>query len=173
MNPLEEVLEWYEVACESHTAVAHALDNHPDSFPENSIFALQSTKDWKELILKTRTEIDDLTVVSLVSIFEQIVIDHLQAVVDSTINQIKDSFAHQVLENRYRLYPPERWRFVDILDLFKTEIDPRLVGEVKESYKYRSWVAHGRRQLKPPTVHPYTAYDCLTDFLNTTGLMQR
>lgn len=168
MNPLEEVLEWYEVVCETQRAVAHALDNHPDSFPENSIFALQSTKDWKELLLRTRAEIDDLTVLSLVSILEQTVIGRLQAVVDHTMKQITDSFAQRVLS--YRLYPPERWRFTDILDLFKAEIDPHLVGEVKEIYRYRNWVAHGRKGVKPVAVDPSTAYQRLSGFLQTAGL---
>jgi len=69
----------------------------------------------------------------------------------------------------------EKKRFTDLLDLYKSKVDSDLIGEVKTIYKYRNWVAHGKRYIKPAEVSgldPYLAFEVLTEFLKEADLIR-
>lgn len=59
----------------------------------------------------------------------------------------------------------ERWRFLDILDLFKGIMDSQIIGNAKKAYKYRNWVAHGKKTPKSESLDPIIAFNVLNEFI--------
>jgi hypothetical protein len=54
--------------------------------------------------------------------------------------------------------------FFRILEVYKPD-DAGLIEEVNQVRRYRNWVAHGRRSLRPALVDPRAAFDRLGRFL--------
>lgn len=66
----------------------------------------------------------------------------------------KDEITKRVTD--YTLQLAERGCFYDIIDLFKSSVATQLIGMVKQVYKYRNWVAHGKHIDKnPPEIDPH------------------
>ena len=70
MNPLRNVLKWYEVARDSQTAVSELIDTIPDKFPSSLVFAALTPREAKDILRAARNELDDLTILSLVSVLD-------------------------------------------------------------------------------------------------------
>lgn len=57
----------------------------------------------------------------------------------------------------------EYWRFDEILDLFKPDLDVDLVGRVKQIKRYRDWIAHRNTDKTVPSqAAPDAAFEVLT-----------
>jgi hypothetical protein len=65
----------------------------------------------------------------------------------------------------------DRNRMDDLADLFLSAVGPVVVAQVGNIRTYRHWLAHGRRWAQPPTVTPQVAYQTLTAFLRSAGLI--
>lgn len=163
MRPLNEVLEWHKVTRACYRTVAKNLNASPGSFPLDNIFVSKPVHEIRTSLSIAVSELDDLTVVALVSVFEQQVLDYLRTTTATTIRNSSDPFENSVM--KYALKRAENWRFPDILDFFKPVVGSTLAGEAKQIYQYRNWVAHGRRKEKPVSVDPLTAYKRLAEFM--------
>ncbi len=60
--------------------------------------------------------------------------------------------------------------FEDILDLFDPPVPKPVIGNVKQAYQYRNWVAHGKRAIRSLVLTPQDVYDRLTIFLNESRI---
>lgn len=168
MKPLDEVIDWYQIASDSQRVVSRLLDA-PSEFPRDSVFALKPLSEARRLLETAAGELDDLAVLSLASLFEKVLLDHLMLVAERTIRDHSvEPFARSVCE--YAFEKADRWHFPDVLDLFKSIVGSGVVGDVKQVYEYRNWVAHGRRKLKPLALDPREAYQRLSEFLERAGL---
>lgn len=164
MNKLEEIMKWYKLTIESQRITSKILNSSPEIVPLDSSLAEYTLSDAKEILLKAENELNDLTVLSLVSVFEQSILDYLKNLGKETVEKEEEILSKSVL--KYALKNSDRWHFKDVLDIFKSVLDAELVGSVKQVYEYRNWVAHGRRETISVTrVDPETAYDRLNEFL--------
>lgn len=164
MNKLQEIIKWYKVTIESQRLTLKILSSSPEIVPLDSSLAAYKLSEAKEILLKAENELSDLTVLSLVSVFEQSVLDYLKDVGKETVEKEEEMLCKSVL--KYALKNSDRWHFRDVLDIFKSIISVELVGNVKQVYDYRNWVAHGKKETTSITnIDPEVAYDRLSEFL--------
>jgi hypothetical protein len=78
MNKLEEIMEWYKLTIESQRVTLKILNSSPELVPLDSSLAEYKLSEAKKILLKAENELNDLTVLSLVAVFEQLVLDYLK-----------------------------------------------------------------------------------------------
>lgn len=144
MNNLEEIMKWYKLTIESQRVTLKILNSSPEIVPLDSSLAEYTLSEAKEILLKAVNELNDLTVLSLASVFEQSVLGYLKSLGKETIEKEEKILSKSVL--KYALKNSDRWHFRDILDIFKSVFSTELVGSVKQVYDYRNWVAHGKKK---------------------------
>jgi hypothetical protein len=115
--------------------------------------------------------LDDLAVLVLFSAFESIVRDRVVTMIEREIARERDGRGRSVvigiLDDARR--ESRRGRVFRLLRFFKTQ-DPGLVEEVNQVRRFRNWVIHGRRTVRPAAVDPALAYERLTRFLDRFAL---
>jgi hypothetical protein len=108
------------------------------------------------------SQLDDLAVVVLFSVFESLVRKH---VLDEMRNEVTTithrSLLFAVMEAMHKV---EEGSFFHVLEPFKDR-HADLVEEVHQVRRYRNWVAHGKKDLPSENVRPDTAYLRLQRFL--------
>jgi hypothetical protein len=168
VNPLDDVLRWYRLIKDSQAVALHLIRLHPESVPKDSLFTGQTLEEARNLLQQATAEVDDLTIVSLVAVFEQRILDHLTDIVKTLQSQQQGVLPLEVL--KYGLDKAERWYFPDVLDFFKVPVATEVIGQAKQIYQYRNYVAHGKKGIKPVALDPLTAYKRLSIFLEQAGL---
>jgi len=161
-NPLEPVYKAYVVSSDCFKVTQRAVGQQRAEFVQRTQFHGTSREDAEAAITNATKQASDLVILALFATFERFVIEHLQET------------AHQLLGNGH---PPEYakrlaekfetaveyWKFEEVLDLFKDEIDPVLIGDAKHIKNYRDWIAHrNTRRLIPSAPEPRAAFDILT-----------
>lgn len=179
MNPLDEVIDWYEFNINQQKFFMEIVKNSHKIMTNtvaNAIIAkynLSSSKkdEIKKEVDKSKIELADLTIVSLWAVFEAFLNDKIKEKTDQITNIISDTLSNQIAN--YAFNESDRWVKDNVLDLYKSIIsDPDIVGDVKEVYKYRNWVAHGKARRKPFNLDPFVAYQKLTKFLIEAELIE-
>lgn len=116
-------------------------------------------------------DLDDLGVLLMFSVFEAIVRD--QVLVDVSISlpeQLHPAVEHAIDGLKKDI---ETGSFGKVTEAFKS-LDRDLIEQVNQVRRYRNWVAHGRRESRPPRVSPEVAYERLDAFLTRiNGLRER
>ena len=107
--------------------------------------------------------LDDFAILVLFSAFESSVREQILSLIDNERNQETRPLVAQLLDEARQ--ESRRGRILRLLGFFKNQ-DAGLVEEVNQVRRFRNWVAHGRRTLRPPAVSPATAYDRLKRFLD-------
>lgn len=160
---LSRVMEWYEIALDSQKVMKKLIKRKPEIIPLDSILATKEVKETNALLQRSIGELNDLTIVSLVSIFEQVLIEHLKIKIQDQFRK-QDAFSNKLC--LFTIQQVERGRFTEIIDLYKPYVGNELIGIVKQIYTYRNWVAHGKRTNKIlPIIDPVSAYERLSSFL--------
>ena len=160
---LNRVMEWYEIALDSQKVMKKLIKKNPEIIPLDSVLAAKEVKETDKLLQRSIGELNDLTIVSLVSIFEQVLIGNLKMVIQNQFDR-DDDFSNKL--SLFTIQQVERGRFTEIIDLYKPLVGSDLAGTVKQVYIYRNWVAHGKKTDKtPPIIDPVSAYDRLSEFL--------
>ncbi|WP_404405176.1 hypothetical protein [Jeotgalibacillus malaysiensis] len=155
---LDNIMSWYSILVDSQMITKRMLRDYPEYIPQQSEFVARSIPEASELLDKSMNELNDLTIVSLISVFEQ----HMHNYIADLIH--KQIETHKI--SAYLIRRAERDRFEEIIDAFKSETEPHIAGMVKQVYRYRNWVAHGKQNQPPPaTIDPASAYERLSDFL--------
>lgn len=119
------------------------------------------------MLAVSAVEIGDLTVLALTSFFEESVLEYVYV---EAKRLEADQTASALALVQYAFRDVERWSFVSILGLFRSTVDPQLVDQVVNVYKYRNWVAHGKKTQKPVLTDPIRAHRVLTSFLLEAGV---
>jgi hypothetical protein len=65
----------------------------------------------------------------------------------------------------------ERWTMTDLLSILRNIVDSTILGQIKQIYEYRNWVAHGKNQNKMPAIKasPRFTFNLLTRFFTQTS----
>ena len=167
MQALDAIWAWYEVARDSLHLVWQLVERYPEEIPaewvRGRVFELRPRDQVLEELRNARQELDDLVVVALFAAFEQQLLDHFEAVVREAQRSAQNPLHRRIFSGR--LKKPRNWKLYEILDCYKAVADPNAIGEIKQIYQYRNWVAHGRREKRPPSITPESAYARLHGFL--------
>ncbi len=170
-NPLDPVLAWYTTAKDSIRVTRRVVATGIIGPVTNKhVFHGKPTADNEAALDQAQEELDRLTVLGFVAIFERALRDHLAAL------PIVAAASGVPLNDRVRdelLRDMEFWNISSrVIELFGT-VDANLRGQAKQIIDYRNWVAHGQTQSQPPPVvmTPATAYQRLTDFLTQSGIV--
>ncbi len=160
-NPLEPIYRAYVVSSDCFKVVRRTVGRRQPALVQRTQFHGASEEAAKTAIEEAAKQASDLAILALFATFERFVIEHLQA-------------AHRLLgdghpaEYSARLAKKfedevEYWRFDEVLELFKGEISPALLGNAKQIKDYRDWIAHrNTRRLRAPAPEPRTAFEVLT-----------
>lgn len=167
MNPLDETMAWYKVVQANQLLVAHTLSHFPETVPDSSLFSSLSDAEAVQQLERSGAEIDDLTVLALVSFFEQLLLAYVRELAEQITAEQTEPVPGVLAE--YAFKNAERWRFKEILKLFGSVADASVLEKVEKLYDYRNWVAHGKHKLKPVTTDPFDAYGALSLFLKQIG----
>ncbi len=112
------------------------------------------------------SDLDDLAVLLMFSVFEAIVRDRALADVTRSLpEQLHPAVEHAIDELKKDI---ENGSFGKVTEAFKS-LDHDLVEKVNQVRRYRNWVAHGRRTEQPSVVRPEAAYERLSEFLERMG----
>lgn len=160
-NPLEPIFDAYEVSLDCFKVARRSIDARDDRLIAKTQFFGATPDEAETALTDGRTQLVDSAVLSLWSAFERFVIEQVQGRRTSFDSDYPPGFA-RLLATKFE-YEVERWRFAEILDLFKSEIGVDLLGQVKQIKQYRDWVAHRNPKSRTPTkTDPETTFDVLS-----------
>ena len=142
---LDEVRKWSEIARVALATFYRDVRHGPENLPFKLIpFASFPKKDVVlEYIERAQRELTDLTILSLFATFEQLLLDHFESSTNALLNGETEPLKRRILEGQNQLKRPRETPIKTVLDYYKAVVDPDLVGQVKQIYQYRNWVAHG------------------------------
>jgi hypothetical protein len=163
-NVLDPVWESYQIAIDCIKVASRSIEKSELHLMNRTRFAGSSLDEARTMIRDSRENIDDSVIVSLWAIFERKMIEYLQIEGRKLLQKTPTVFnieVHGKIENEM-----EYWKSDDILDLFKSIVNPDLIGNAKQIKKYRDWIAHKNPKKRPPSnVPPQTAYRILFDII--------
>jgi hypothetical protein len=137
--------------------------------PPRHTFEAEPTSTSLDRIALAQQEVDDLVVLSLVSVFERRIRDHLAALPwlsTPSGTDVDERTRRQIVADM------EYWKLSsEVLVLFSNRVSGNVIGQVRQVINYRDWVAHGRSaDRRPSNVIPRYAFKILTEFLSQAGL---
>jgi hypothetical protein len=112
----------------------------------------------------------NLVVLSLVSVFERHIRDHLASrpwLSTPGGTDVDERTRRQIVADM------EYWKLSgEVLALFSDRVSGNVIGQVRQAINFRDWVAHGRAaDRRPSKVIPQYAFRTLTEFLSQAGLL--
>ncbi len=171
-NPLVPVMDWYEIVRDGMRVTARVIRKEiPGAIVEKHVFHYEPPAESLRRLADADRELDDLVVLSLVAIFERALRDYLMGRTTIRLgggDAIDEAVRAEVLNQI------EYWRISDrLIGVFRSRVDGKVLGMVKQIIGYRNWVAHGRASAGPPggNVAPQIAFETLTAFLDKAGLL--
>lgn len=163
-NVLDPIWESYRIAIDCQKIAYRSIEKNQFHLMNRTRFAGSAVDEAKTMIKDSRETIDDSVIVSLWAIFERNILEYLQFEGRKILGPKSTAFnteIHRKIENEM-----EYWKSGDMLDLFKSIVDPDLIGNAKQIKKYRDWFAHKNpKKGPPPNVPPKTAYKILSDII--------
>jgi hypothetical protein len=177
MTTLDDAWAWYSAVAEGAKRLAHLAKFWNDlpwgehdwvrQIERNGVLGGLEADQMDKDSRRVTKELDDLAVLVLFSVFEANVRD----LVERQVRPEVDRLVHAALTKAGEevLQRISEGSFFRVLELLKSQIDSALIEEVNQVRRFRNWVAHGRRPLKPgeqlATVDPEAAFKRLKTFL--------
>ena len=156
MTELDAVRDAYLTLVDCHTVTAELLrKSSKGSTFHGTGFFNQPLGEAKRLLARAKTELDDWAIVSLISMFERILLVH-----------DRPSLRSKTLREETKGFP-------NAIKQFSKRVATRTYADVERLCEYRHWVAHGKRWGKPGYADPVSAYQRLVDFLIQAGLEKK
>jgi hypothetical protein len=173
MMTLEDARRWYETTRRQLRLFGRLGGTYWNDLPWDS--ALGKDDRLKTLEANVIIEdvgfclehLDDLAIPVLFSAFESVVRDQILSVIEEEIKKERQGqdrpLIIQILHEARQ--ESKRGRILRVLGYLKSQ-DAGLVEEVNQVRRYRNWVAHGCRTVRPAAVSPAVAYERLQRFLD-------
>lgn len=170
-NPLSPIMGWYEVAQDSMRVTTRVITKKIEvAVTRRHVFHGEDPDRSLSRIGEAEGELADLVVLSLAATFERTLRDFMTRRADRLLGgDPLDLAIHAAVVSDI-----EYWRLVDrLVSVFKGQVEPIVLGQVKQIVGYRNWVAHGRSTAEPPdgNVSPRMAFEPLTRFLIEAGIV--
>jgi hypothetical protein len=127
-------------------------------------FIFLSETEASERLKTCHDESENFAILLFWAVFERFIIDYLREkgkpLMEIEPNALSGPF-YQQFESTV-----EYWRIEDILDIFKSIVDPNLLGNAKNIKKYRDWVAHRNpRRVHEGKTDPRFVYSILSQII--------
>lgn len=162
---IDEIWLSYQVALDSLRIATRSIDRNHIELLKNTNFLGSTIPEARTLIDDSRSNANEYVILSMWAVFERKLFHWLHSESQKILDLNPSEFntqVHQKIESDL-----EFWRIDEILDIFKSVVNPDLIGQAKQIKKYRDWVAHRNPKKPPPTnVLPITAYKVLSEILN-------
>jgi hypothetical protein len=168
-NPLEPVYQAFSVASDCFKIATRMMGIRRKAFTRRARLIDADPEVAKKALRDAKKQAADLAVLALFATFERFVIEHLQTANQSLAAGYPHEYSTRLAEKFQS--EVEYWRFVEVLNLFKGEVDSDLIGEIKQVKQYRDWIAHqnpNRSAVK--RIAPATAFEVLTRAINQIRL---
>jgi hypothetical protein len=160
-NPLDPVYKAFAVADDCFKVATRTIQIQHEELIRRTQFLGATPEKANSALEDAARQAADLAILALFATFERFVIEHLQTANCLLAAGYPQQFASKLAEKFES--EVEYWRFGEILNLFKGEVDSDLIGQVKQIKQYRDWIAHQNPSKPPPTqTTPETAFDILT-----------
>jgi hypothetical protein len=164
-NPLDPVYKAFSVASDCFRVATRTIQIRHVELIRRTQFNGANSEEANAALENASKQAADLAILALFATFERFVIEHLQ-----TANRLLAAGHPQRYSSKLAKKfesEVEYWKFVEILDLFKGEVDCELIGQVKQIKQYRDWIAHRNPNKPTPTqATPETAFDVLTKMID-------
>ncbi|PMS37341.1 hypothetical protein B0G57_116106 [Trinickia symbiotica] len=168
-NPLEPVFRAFSVASDCFKVAERTIQIQHEELIRRTEFIGATPEQANAALDGAVKQAADLAILALFATFERCVIEHLQ-----TANRLFAAGYPQQYSTRLSEKfesEVEYWRFGEVLDLFKSEVDSNLIGQVKQIKQYRDWIAHQNPNKPTPTqATPETTFDVLTRMIEQIRL---
>lgn len=163
-NPLQPVYHAFVVAKECIDGARRSIHDQNEALSRHMRLITGATTDAESALEEALRQAAELAVLALFATFERLIIEQLQAAQARLANGHPAGYSARLGEKYSK--DVEHWRFHDMLDLFKTEIDERLIGQAKQIKQYRDWIAHRNPDKRVPLqTTPAAAFSVLTRLL--------
>lgn len=163
-NPLDPAWRAYLAGKDALLIAQRAISHGQRRFLRNTVFASSSAAASRRAIESGRGRLDDLAVVALWAEFERFLLDHLRRKARAFARTRPRPFARRLHEKVDREI--EYWKIDDVLDLYKSVVDPDRIGQAKQVKDFRDWIAHRNpRKGSPPKIVPKLTYNLLSGII--------
>jgi hypothetical protein len=160
-NPLDPVYKAFAVANDCFKVATRTIQIQHEELIRRTQFIEATPEEANTALEDAAKQAADLAILALFATFERFVIEHLQTANRLLAAGYPQQYANKLAEKFES--EVEYWRFSEILNLFKGEVDSDLIGQVKQIKQYRDWIAHQNPSKPTPTqAAPETAFDVLT-----------
>jgi hypothetical protein len=168
-NPLEPVYKAFLVASDCFSLAERTMQIQHEELIQSTRFHGVATSEIYIALEGAEKQVADLAILALFATFERFVIEHLQ-----TANQLlATGYPYRYstrLAQKFRS-EVEYWKFDEVLNLFKGEVDANLIGQVKQIKQYRDWIAHQNPdKANPRRVTPERVFEVLTSVIEQIRL---
>jgi hypothetical protein len=168
-NPLVPVYRAFSVASDCFRVAARTFRAQREELIGHTQFFRASPEEVTTALAAAESQAADLAILALFATFERFVIEHLQAANRLLAVGYPRQYSVKLAEKFESVV--EYWRFVEILDLFRAEVDPALIGRVKQIKQYRDWIAHQNPNKSTSTrATPDTAFEVLSEMIEQIRL---
>ncbi|MDR6495976.1 hypothetical protein J2797_005901 [Paraburkholderia terricola] len=168
-NPLDPVYKAFSVASDCFKVATRTIQIQHEELIRRTRFIGATPEEANTALEDAAKQAADLAILALFATFERFVIEHLQTANRLLAAGYPQQYSTKLTEKFES--EVEYWRFVEILNLFKGEVDPDLIGQVKQIKQYRDWIAHQNPNKPTPTqATPETAFDILTRMIEQIRL---
>jgi hypothetical protein len=168
-NPLDSIYKAFSVASDCFKVATRTVQSQHEELIRRTQFIGATKHEANAALEDAAKQAADLAILALFATFERFVIEHLQTANRLLAAGYPRQYSTKLAEKFEK--DVEYWKFVETLDLFKGEVDGRLIGQVKQIKQYRDWIAHQNPNKAPPTqATPETAFDVLTKMIEQIRL---
>ena len=176
---LEGVFEAYQSLWDSCTITGNVIGDIRRREGEDvallanaKTFRLETLEKQEEVLLQARKYLDEMAVLKLWGVFEE----GLRWFLKGLLREIEANFPFQIPKELSYFFHNfsshagtvlETWKIEDQLNFLKKIVPSSLLGHIKNIYKYRNELAHGKElaQRKYKVIHePRFAYDSMRAF---------
>lgn len=168
-NPLKPVYKAFSVASDCFRVATRTVRSQQEEFIQRTQFMGATLDDANTALQDAAKQAADLAILALFATFERFVIEHLQGANRLLAAGYPRQYSSRLAEKFES--EVEYWKFGEILNLFKGEVDLELIGQVKQIKQYRDWIAHQNPNKPTPTqATPETAFYVLTQMIEQIRL---
>ena len=173
IKTIEEARSWYEAVAKLAWVMERIGRSHWDRPEWHDALARDArlrdleSSEIQSLADTVRSDLDDLAVLVLFSVFEATVRE--RAILD--VERELSSLRHPALVDAGRQLRETlaSGSFFRVTEAYKG-LDPELTSQVNQVRRFRNWVAHGRREDRENQITPKAAFARLGEFLERMAL---
>jgi len=168
-NPLDSVYKAFSVASDCFKVATRTIEIQHEGLIRRTQFIGATPEEANTVLEDAAKQAADLAILALFATFERFVIEHLQAANRLLAAGYPRQYSTKLAKKFEGVV--EYWKFGEILDLFKGEVDPDLIGQVKQIKQYRDWIAHQNPSKQTPSpATPETVFGVLTKMIEQIRL---